>query len=188
MQPKNKTGWRKRPLRSRESAPFTSWLTDTGSLTQRLQGLGAFSVILLRQSMASPTPDEAAELRLKPGQLVRVREVTLHCDGLPVVFAHTVLPRLPRGPMTRWLARLGNRSLGALLFAHPRFQRGPLAARRLDPRHPLYRRAVESMQLAGNPPQALWARRSTFSFHNQAVLVTEVFSPHVVRFSSTAAS
>lgn len=185
MRNKKKTGWRDRPARNRDSAPFISWLTDTGSLTARLQGVGVFSVRLLRRALASPTPDETAELHLGRGQLAWAREVALYCDGKPVVFAHTVLSRRPRGPMTRWLARLGNRSLGALLFAHPRFERGPLASRRLDSRHPLYRPSVEALQLTDNPPKTLWARRSSFSFHNQAVLVTEVFSPYVIRFRST---
>ena len=33
------------------------------------------------------------------------------------------------------------------------------------------------------PPAALWARRSCFSFGKQCVLVTEVFSPEIARFT-----
>jgi chorismate--pyruvate lyase len=47
--------------------------------------------------------------------------VALFCDDQIVVFAHTVLPCQPRGPLTLWLKRLGSRSLGALLFAMPDF-------------------------------------------------------------------
>jgi len=94
-----------------------------------------------------------------------------------VVFAHTVLPCRPRGPLTRWLARLGERSLGALLFAHVGFSRGPMKFRRLDRRHALFVPAVQALHFPDGAPQTLWARRSQFGFGGQSVLVTEVFSP-----------
>jgi chorismate--pyruvate lyase len=115
---------------------------------------------------------------LRRRQIAWIREVALYCDGEPVVFAHTVLTYRPRGPLTRWLARLGNRSLGALLFSHAGFVRGPLVSRRLDVRDALYSRAVAAMNLNSTAkPAVLWARRSNFSFGRQRVLVTEVFSP-----------
>ena len=177
MWTKNKSGWRTRTLRTEDSARIKPWLMDRSSLTGRLQAMGDFSVILLKQRLAAPTKDEARELHLKRKQLVWIREVTLLCDHQPVVFAHTILPRRPRGPLTRWLARLSNRSLGALLFSHPRFQRGPLMARRIDTRHPLFLSAIEAFGLTDRSPPALWARRSRFSFGEQSVLVTEIFSP-----------
>lgn len=185
MRKKNKTGWRERPLHDKDSFPFKPWLVDRGSLTARLQTVGPFSVVVLKQQTAAPTPDEARELGLKRKQIAWIREVALYCNGRPVVFAHSVLPRRPRGPLTRWLARLGNRALGALLFAHPKFSRGHLVARRLDARHPLFQPSVEALQLSGKPPQTLWARRSSFSFGRQSVLVTEVFSPAISKFPST---
>ncbi len=184
---RDRAGWRKRVLRTPENTHARPWLADRGSLTARLQTLGVFSLARLSQGLAKPTRDEARALHLKPKQLARSREVVLFCDGQPVVFAHTILPRQPRGPLTRWLARLGNRSLGALLFSHPGFQRGPLSARRLDRRDPLYRPAREALQLAGTAPTTLWARRSSFTFGKQSVLVTEVFSPDLPRFLSTRA-
>lgn len=185
MKNKNRNGWCKRTLRTTGNTDFRPWLTDRGSLTGRLQALGSFSVVLLNQRLATPIDDEAAELGLGRTQLAWIREVALFLDGQPVVFAHTVLPRHPRGPMIRWLERLGNRSLGALLFAHPRFLRGPLAARRLDRRHALYTPSIAALQLPDVPPPALWARRSRFSFGEQSILVTEVFSPAVSKFRST---
>lgn len=129
---------------------------------------------------------EAAELGLPPGQRALVREVTLLCDGQPVVFAHSLLPRFPRGILARWLSRLGSRPLGSLFFLHPGFRRGPLLARRLDRRHPLFHRAIQALQLCGSPPKALWARRSGFSFGKQTVWVTEIFSPEITRLEQNA--
>ena len=182
---KNRSGWREHPRHTKEDPDIRSWLTNAGSLTARLQTLGTFSVTLLDQRLAKPTGDEAEGLGLRRTQVAWTREVALSVDGKPVVFAHTVLPRRPRGPLIRWLKRLGNRSLGALLFAHPRFSRGPLAARRLDPRHALFYPSIEALQLTDAQPPALWARRSRFSFGKQSILVTEVFSPAVSKFRST---
>lgn len=168
--------WRPNPPRRALSCDMQRWLTDPGSLTARLQARGQFSVRLLNQSLDCPTADEAPVLGLAPDKLAYVREVALHCHGKPVVFAHTVLPRQPRGPLCRWLARLGERSLGALLFAHHGFARGPLTCCRLAPKHPLFKRAALTLQL--DPlPRELWARRSCFTFNNQRVLVTEIFHP-----------
>ena len=182
---KNRSGWREHPLHTKDDIDIRNWLTDARSLTARLQTLGTFSVTLLDQHLAKPTGDEAVELGLQHTQVAWTREVALFVDGKPVVFAHTILPRRPRGPLIQWLERLGNRSLGALLFAHPRFSRGPLAARRLDQRHTLFQSAIKALQLTGVPPPTLWARRSRFSFGKQSILVTEVFSPAVSKFRST---
>ena len=177
MRRKNRQSWQSKRPHSEESLRFLSWLRDRGSLTARLQTRGAFAVQTLRQELAVPTLDEARVLGIRGGQLAWVREVALHCGGVPVVFAHTVLAYRPRGPLTGWLARLGNRSLGALLFAQARFIRGALYCQRLDERHELFHPAIAALQLMENTPKALWARRSRFHFGTQSVLVTEVFSP-----------
>ncbi len=134
---------------------------------------------LLRQCLAMPTFDEATALGIKSNKLVWLREVALLCNEEPVVFAHTILPYRPRGPVSGWLARLGNQSLGAMLFAHPGFSRGAIYCKQLDFRHALFRPAVDAMQLKDHLPVSLWARRSQFTFGPQSVLVTEIFSPHL---------
>jgi chorismate--pyruvate lyase len=177
MSCKNKRTWQRKQIHSAEYRHFASWLCDRRSLTARLQARGSFAVRSLRQGLATPTFDEAVFLGIKPGRLAWVREVALLCNGKPVVFAHTVLPWRPRGPLTGWLARLGNRSLGALVFANAGFKRGELHSRRLDQRHELFHAAIDAMQLSDDAPKTLWARRSRFSYGAQSALVTEVFSP-----------
>jgi len=143
--------------------------------------MGNFSVQLLRQGLAVPTADEASAMGLRRGRLVWVREVTLFCDRQPLVFAHSVLPQRPRGPMTGWLKRMGERSLGALLFSHHGFQRSPIEFRRLDRRHRLFQPAVAALASPTNTPMTLWSRRSRFTFGKQNILVTEIFSPELAR-------
>lgn len=167
--------WRASLLRPLE-APLRSWLVEPGSLTARLQkSCGQFRVRLVRQGVQRRLPDEGIA-----GRQVQVREVLLECDGEAVIFAHTALSTATRGRLALWLARLGSRSLGSLLFAHPGFVRGPIEFCRLDARHPLYRRAAA---LAVVPP-LLWARRSSHRLGGQAVVVTEVFLPAIVCLQS----
>ena len=94
------------------------------------------------------------------------------------MFAHTVISLAGlRGPWQA-LAGLGNRSLGSALFADPRVMRFPLAFKRLDRKHPLYRIAAPHLAL---PQTSLWARRSQFALSGHLLMVTEVFLPPVLK-------
>jgi chorismate--pyruvate lyase len=167
--------WRARPLGGPLDAALASWLREPGSLTARCQrNCRDFRVRLLRYDKGQALADEGL-----PGNQSRqpawVREVALTCDGVPVIFAHTTLATSRRGRLSRWLARLGSRSLGSLLFTHPGFSRGDIEFICLDRRHPLYRRAAA----VGLAEPQLWARRSTHRLDGQAVMVTEVFLPAI---------
>lgn len=155
------------------------WLHDHGSLTRRIQQrCRQFAVHPVRNGLARIAYDESALLGLAPQQLAWSREVFLHADGLPVVFAHSACaPQHLRGAWAA-VSGLGNRPLGAMLFAHPLVQRKPLHYRALKAGHPLFRRAVAVLDA---PPQKLWARRSLFTLHGAPLLVTEVFLPGILR-------
>lgn len=160
------------------SGAYRHWLVDDGSLTQRLRASSSqFSVERVCQRWARPFPDEALLLDLRPHERALLREVTLCCDGVQAVFAHSVLPR--RSLRGDWhdLGRLGAKPLGAALFANPDVVRTPLSFRKLLPRHMLYARAVACLE---ERPASLWARRSVFVLHNSPILVTEVFLPGVL--------
>ena len=177
MSYRTRQAWKAKRLRCDDRLAY--WLHDRGSLTARLQAHGDFAVRLLRQELARPTRDEAAALGVPRNRLLWVREVALSVDGRALVFAHTVLPYRPRGPLGPAFKRLGARSLGALLFAHPGFKRGPLCCKRLDARHALFAVSIAALELGETPPPTLWARRSRFVFGAQSVLVSEVFSPAI---------
>ncbi len=173
--------WRTALPRRADNRAVASWLTEPGSLTARCQAASRhFRVRVIGHGLGAALPDEAALIGVGRGR-ARVREVVLECDGVPVIFAHTVLPAAQRGHLPRWLARLGSRSLGSLLFAYPGFRRGPIEFRRLDARHPLYRRAAAFAPAAGRP---LWARRSLHRLGGRQVLVTEVFLPAIAGLAS----
>ena len=158
---------------------FRGWLSDQGSLTQRLrQRCHGFSVHPVRVGFIRPNRDENSPLQLRADELAYVREVVLNCDGQAVVFAHSlVAARSLRGP---WAAvtRLGTRPLGEALFSDPRVVRGCLQYRRIDVRHPLARQAARAgIAMSG---KSLWARRSLFTLQGHPLMVTEVFLPAVL--------
>lgn len=165
--------WRTWLPRQVDNRAVRTWLTERGSLTARLQAsCSDFRVRLVRHGLTRPLCDVADTATRVP-----VREVILECGGEPVIFAHTVVSTATRGLLPLWLAGLGNRSLGSLLFSHPGFRRGAIEYRRLDQRHPLHRRAAG---FAAVPP-VLWARRSRHRLGGQEVIVTEVFLPAIAR-------
>jgi chorismate--pyruvate lyase len=130
------------------------------------------------QGLRRPDRDERFVFARRGGARVLVREVFLYCRDTPVVFAHTVLdPDDLRGPWRR-IARLGNRPLGAALFADPRISRYPLLQRKIAWHHDLHKRL---QTLVPQTPASLWARRSLFRMHNSPILVTEVFLPAILR-------
>ncbi len=150
------------------------WLTDRGSLTARLQQqAGPIKVKVLFQGLRRANRDEAF-LFAAPDKRVMVREVLLLRGATPLVFAHTVFAAGGLRGAWRGIAGLGNRPLGAALFADPRIARFPLRQKKLPRTHPLYRRAAAQLK---HPPPSLWARRSIFAAGNSPILVSEVFLP-----------
>ncbi len=152
------------------------WLTDPHSLTARIRRrCRRFSVRPLKQGRAAADRDEACLIGAARSQ-VRTREVLLYADGVPVVFAHSVVSMEDVRGAWRMFAGIGARPLGELLFADARIARSPLSVRRLDARHPLYRRVREAGIVVDGP---LWARRSLFMRAGRPLLVTEVFLPAI---------
>lgn len=164
-----------------QEAPYRHWLTGEGSLTAQIRArCKHFSVRVLRQQLLPPNADERALLGIAPREWAWVREVLLEADGVAVVFAHSVLAqRHARGPW-QMFARMGDRPLGAALFADPRIARQPLRYHSLDVRHPLYRAAMSGAALDAQFVPRLLARRSVFSRAGQSLLVCEVFLPGIL--------
>jgi chorismate--pyruvate lyase len=124
-----------------------------------------------------PFYDEAKILNIKTYQAALIREVVLEGDGKPVVFAHSVLPRFSLRGAWSGLSHLGNKPLGAALFANPKVKRTPLTFKKLSRYHPLFQRATKHLVLQ---PEFLWARRSIFSLDCAKILVTEIFLPQLL--------
>ena len=161
--------WRKLHFLNHQLDPqITSWLLDKNSLTQRIikfcgQNNSQFQVQVLKQGKTLPTVDEALKLKIQTRQWAYVREVILLCGEEPVVYAKTIIPLSTLTGKQRQLAFLGNRPLGAYLFAQANLHRDP----------------IEISQLS-HKQQRLWARRSAFYLENKPLLVYEVFLPKLI--------
>ena len=166
--------WLKKPIRAQ---PLQSWLIDSGSLTSRLKRqYPDFFVHPLGLKNAKALLGESTLLGLKASQYAINREVFLMGNFQPLVFAHSVMPKKSlRGSWSR-LGKLGNKPLGAALFANPRVVRAPLCFKKLSPHQALYQKATK--HLTGKPAY-LWARRSVFNLNGAKILVTEVFLPQI---------
>ncbi|MDE3010638.1 MAG: chorismate lyase [Pseudomonadota bacterium] len=155
------------PLSSSARDPLIhDWLTHTQSLTARLRRRSrCFAVQVLYQGRV---PLRGIERRLLGAAAVaHAREVLLLADGVPVVWARTVLaPSALRGAW-RFLGRLGTRPLGGRLFTDPGITRTRFAF--LPMRRLQARRAPPSVPLAG--------RRALLLRGGQAALLTEVLLP-----------
>lgn len=152
------------------------WLTDTGSLTARLQAhCQHLTVEVVAEGRSEVDADSTAALQLPIGTSVWSRLVILRADGCAVVLAHSVTDMQHiRGPWSE-LPTLGNRPLGAMLFAAADVRRSPLFVAQLSSAHPLARQARVASGVGGSDP--LWARRSLFWRACAPLQVTEVFLP-----------
>jgi chorismate--pyruvate lyase len=177
--PSDRDPWLFRPSGAPPQRALRAWLRDPASLTARIRArCSVFSVRLVGEGLAPVQRDEAALFGLRRGSLAWLREVLLLADGVPVVYARSVMPRAAlRGGWRRYTG-LGGKPLGAALFANPAIRRGALHAARLDRRDARYHRAA---RVAGvGSARSLWARRSSFELDGRALLVCEIFLPAVV--------
>ncbi len=167
--------WLKRPFLSHFYCP---WLIENGSLTARLQQRYAtFSVKPVAMKYAKPIHDEASLLRQPSHKTALIREVLLMGNSQPVVFAHSVLPRASLRGRWNGLGRLGNKPLGATLFANPKVKRTPFSYKKLTSNHLLYKHATQHLT---QKPSYLWARRSIFTLNCASIMVTEIFLPKLL--------
>lgn len=142
------------------------WLQLEGSLTRHLQlRCQRFSVEVVREGLALPGHEEALTLNIPSRQLAWIREVCLYGDARPWVLARTIIPLATLTGKGRRLRHLGRTPLGAWLFSHQEWCRGPLQA---------------GICLPSGNESPLWARRSVFASDRHQLLVGEYFLPDLL--------
>ena len=164
-------------------AVVLEWLKDEGSLTKRLIQTcpGQFRVRLLRQDWGRALYSEQRQLRIRRGEAAMVREVELCCDEIPWVFARSLIPASSLRGSARRLAHLGEKPLGAVLFADRNVHRGETQIARILPRHPLFASATSHLE---RKPKELWGRRTLFTIADKPLLVNEIFLPAIPAFAT----
>lgn len=150
------------------------WLKDDRSLTSRVIAYcaGDFRVRLLQQKWGVPLSSEATILDVKQGETSVIREVELLCDEQPLVFARTVIPATTLTGKARQLSTLGEKPLGAVLFADPATRRSKIQIARITQQHSVFAVAVQHL---AETPAELWGRRTLFMYASKPLLVNEVF-------------
>ena len=171
----------------RASPALRVWLRAQGSLTARLRRHGEVQVQVLRQGPMALWNAERQDLGSQAGY---VREVVLHLDGRPAVWARSATSlQSIKGP---WKAMqgLGTRPLAELLFEPIYMHRTPLQTHALR-RGGLMQRHVhkawcslEHADAQHLSPQ--WARSSVFLRHGHGLRVMEAFSPWVCALKNTS--
>ncbi len=172
--------WRPWRLQCQRRIPagILCWLQDEGSLTRRVIAHCAdrFSVCVKSQSWGRALASERQLLGMRPAAAALVREVELHCGSQSWVFARTLIPASSLQGGARRLAYLGDKPLGAVLFADPTVRRGLTQVARLLPGHVLFDGASAGLDPV---PAGLWARRVLFHMEGKPLLVNEVFLPNL---------
>jgi chorismate--pyruvate lyase len=153
-----------------------SWLADQGSLTSRLMDFcpGQFSVRVLSQQWVKPEIDEAKLLNIPLRQTALLRQVQLLCGETVCVYARSIIPRKTLSGKHRRLRYLGNRPLGAYLFANPSLNRGRQQIARIAKNDPLFEIATSGRN---HLCEQIWGRRSLFTIDDKPLLVSEFFLP-----------
>ena len=160
------------------------WLLATGSLTQRLKThCKHFEVKVLGEHLLAPLADEF------PTQTdpVWIREVLLCLDGIPWVFARTLIPQTILGAQSQHnnFTRLGTRPLGELLFSSPDITPGNIEVAQFET---CGRLAALATSLNQQVNHSLWGRRRYFNLYNSQLIVSEIFLPAAVKYINQSES
>lgn len=158
----------------RSRVPLASWIGKKGSLTRLLrERCGAqFGVRVVAQGWQRPQRSERRVLGLANGELAWVRIVVLNCGSTPWVVARTVMPRGTLTGRLKYLRRIGNKPLGAVLFSDKTMRREPFEFTVVAGRDALLEQAGAACDSA-----AVYGRRAVFRLDGKALLVSEFFLP-----------
>ena len=142
-----------------------SWLTEEGSLTERLKNeFNDAKVDVIYEGLAS---EEKTDY---------IREVIIKSHDKPMIFAHTRLKMNDLEDPWICLKTLGQQSLANILFKDPQISRRSLLYRVCEPEDVLYKhlKSLGYMQ-----EEILWMRQSEWERYGKILLLTEVFLPNL---------
>ncbi|HIF9208697.1 TPA: chorismate--pyruvate lyase family protein [Photobacterium damselae] len=154
-----KAQWQVPELAQLIGSQLAPWLLETESLSQRLaQCCQHFTVTVLEQVMV-----EKQQLSIEEKELVGdidclSRKVILNGDGVPWVFARTLIPLSTLTGDEQDLAQLGEKPLGYRVFTADNARRDALVI----------------ANICGET-SPLWARRSRLWLNDKPLLVAELF-------------
>lgn len=155
---------------------LTNWLLATGSLTEKLRTCcNEFQVVVLGEAELTPLKHE-----LDPTQTCWIREVLLLLDGVPWVFARTLIPPALLRQTQIDFKGLGSQPLGQLLFSHHEFIPGKIEIGRTSLNGKVSQLSASLQQ----PCDSLWGRRRFFNYKQYEMQVCEFFLPAAINYIS----
>ncbi len=157
-------------------AHYSEWLQHPHSLTQRLRELSQHK---LKQHLVSEAWKMGDSLECTPlaqarGERMWVREIRFDSAGQAWLWAKTLIPEGSIVTEGFDFSRVGNQSIGDILFKDPGLKRSEFEIAQLNAEHPYYVSACADLKTW---PTFLWARRSVLYFHTKPLLVYELFLP-----------
>ena len=153
--------------------PLRKWLLERDFLTGKIaQHCGVMPRVNLLGEGRSEVPWEIAGLLgCKNREAIYYRHILLMVGQTPWLFARSMWPAGAGRAVLR-LKRLGNNSLGELVFGDPATYRSPFEIARIPTTQCGLPKAVPTVKC-----QWLWNRRSVFDFKGVPVLLSEAFLP-----------
>ena len=91
------------------------WLEEEGSITARISSRAEFKLEILNDDIGVAEDEEYIALEIPPEE-VRIREVILFGDLVPLVYARSIIPELTALKGYPRLGTIGSKPLGDLLF------------------------------------------------------------------------
>ena len=160
--------------------PSRLWLAHVGSMTRLIkQHIKAEFELKVVRELVSEASERECELLNLSSNTVYVREIVMYADGQPWLYARSVFPQQVLDLTDKSLKELGDQPLGRLFFHSESDISG-----KTNPRQSIeigYVSADHELLNGESFPetaeQALYARRSTFNYHDMPALVQEVFLP-----------
>jgi len=173
-----------RALPSPSSRRLSAWMRIPGSLSARIASVsGGLTVRVLRQGPVTLQPAEAARIGCAAGSIAHGREVVLLADGVPVIYARSVLQSVHARGAWKAIRGLGTRALADMLFGLPAATRSDFEFVRFAPGSRWAAKVHRRWRDATGDEwgrREVWARCSVFTRRGAPLLVTECFAPAIL--------
>ena len=134
------------------------WLNEEGSITAKISSESKFKLEILSDDLGIAEDEEYLALDIASEE-VRIREVVLYGDLVPLVYARSIIPNLTSSKGYPGLGTIGSKPLGDLLFQSELF----IKTRR------------EFAQFETSSKAVIWGRRTHYLVRGYPLSVMEVF-------------
>ena len=134
------------------------WLNEEGSITAKISSDSKFKLEILSDDLGIAEDEEYLALDIASEE-VRIREVVLYGDLVPLVYARSIIPNLTSSKGYPGLGTIGSKPLGDLLFQSELF----IKTRR------------EFAQFETSSGEVIWGRRTHYLVRGYPLSVMEVF-------------